>query len=293
MAEVVFLHAGVADERSWPGPGLAYRRTGAVDPVEELFATLDAHDIERPTLVGNSIGARTAIDAALERPERIDGLFLIAPSVSGAPVPESLPTEVRLLEAAIGEAEAVADLDEVNRLEAHLWLDGPMSSEGRVGGDGRALFLDMNGAALRAPEPMPERDREPAWPRVHELDIRAHVLVGALDLPHVIDRAVAFADRVPRGTVELMCGVAHVPTLERPADVLASLEQFLAADAIDEHRAEAPQPLSGSLPAPPGGPSAWVLAGEASAGPAGGAFPPPPNGGRPGRLGLGPEPAGR
>lgn len=228
MAEVVFLHAGVADERSWPGPGLAYRRTGAVDPVEELFAALDAHDLVRPTLVGHSIGARTAIDAALEHPGRVEGLFLIAPSVSGAPVPESLPTEVRLLEEAIGEAEAVADLDEVNRLEAHLWLDGPMSSEGRVGGDGRALFLDMNGAALRAPEPMPERDREPAWPRLHELDIRTHVLVGELDVPHIIDRAYALADKIPGGTVELMSGVAHLPTLERPADVLASLERFLS-----------------------------------------------------------------
>jgi len=34
-----------------------------------------------------------------------------------------------------------------------MWLDGPSAAEGRVGGPARELFLDMNGRALRAPDP--------------------------------------------------------------------------------------------------------------------------------------------
>ena len=47
-------------------------------------------------------------------------------------------------------ARNAGDLDTVNRLEAHLWLDGPATQEGRVGGTARSLFLDMNNRALRA-----------------------------------------------------------------------------------------------------------------------------------------------
>lgn len=47
-------------------------------------------------------------------------------------------------------AENAADLDTVNRLEAHLWIDGPATQEGRVGGAARPLFLDMNNRALRS-----------------------------------------------------------------------------------------------------------------------------------------------
>jgi hypothetical protein len=58
-------------------------------------------------------------------------------------------------------AEQAADFDALDDLEARLWLDGPTAPEGRVGGDLRALFLEMNGRALRAahpgdPRPHPE-----------------------------------------------------------------------------------------------------------------------------------------
>lgn len=40
-------------------------------------------------------------------------------------------------------------LEEVNRLETWLWLDGPSEPEDRVGGEARALALDMNAIILR------------------------------------------------------------------------------------------------------------------------------------------------
>src|SRR3546814_14122398 len=54
------------------------------------------------------------------------------------------------------EAEEEEDLDRINLLEAWMWLDGPDSAEGRVGGARRGLFLTMNATALRAPDPGPE-----------------------------------------------------------------------------------------------------------------------------------------
>ena len=56
------------------------------------------------------------------------------------------------LERRYDAAYEAKDLDELNRLEAEIWLDGPFHP-GRVEGPARDLFLDMNRIALEAPEP--------------------------------------------------------------------------------------------------------------------------------------------
>ncbi len=46
----------------------------------DLGAVLDALDIERPLLIGVSMGAHTALRFALEHPERVQGLLLVTPA---------------------------------------------------------------------------------------------------------------------------------------------------------------------------------------------------------------------
>ena len=225
MTALVFLHAGVADARSWPGPGTAYDRTDELDPVDELLAHLPDGPV---ALVGNSQGGRIAIEAALEHPGRFEALFLLAPAVAGAPGAEPLPDWLVPLSDAIDAAEEAGDLDEVNRLEAWLWLDGPSSPEGRVGGAARELFLAMNGALLRRGTEPPWRERPAAWDRLERLDLPVHVLVGDLDLPHVQDRCRTIAARVPGATRTVWEGVAHLPTLERPDEVVGWVTSALA-----------------------------------------------------------------
>ena len=166
---VVFLHAAVADRRMWHHQlaalasryhVIAFDRRGfgetpAVDEAysqtTDLFAVLD-HLVERGrpvVLVGCSQGGSIAIDAALASPDRVAGLILIAPSVSGTPT--ATPHEaVRHLLDAIDWAEKSGDLDQVNQLEAALWLNGPLADQGRVKEPARELFLAMNGIALAA-----------------------------------------------------------------------------------------------------------------------------------------------
>ena len=63
-------------------------------------------------------------------------------------------------------AEASADVDRINALEAHAWLDGPLAPEGRVSGAARELFLDMNELALRAEQRGTEISPPSAYERV-------------------------------------------------------------------------------------------------------------------------------
>src|SRR5437764_1346998 len=106
-------------------------------------AVVEREKAERVWLVGASAGGGLALDAALLMPERVAGLVLLGPAVSGAPEAELDETEQRfdaLFEAAI----EAGDDAEVNRLDMWFWLDGPNSPEGRVGGAARDLALEMN-----------------------------------------------------------------------------------------------------------------------------------------------------
>ena len=232
---VALLHAGVADRRVWRdvapelhalgadvltldrrGFGETPAGEGDFRHVDDLLEMLDG-----PTwLVGNSMGGALALDAALVAPEQVAGLVLIAPAVSGAPEGslESLDPDTARIIQAIMAADAAGDLDAVNRHEAHLWLDGPSSPEGRVGGDARELALDMNAIALRsgAPEDAGSSGVD-AWSRLEEIRVPATIAWGELDEPdaavvgHELERRL----RDARPAVVLP-GVAHLPSLERP-----------------------------------------------------------------------------
>lgn len=244
---VVFLHANVGDRRMWDAQvaalaagsmTVAYDRRGfgetRAEPgrhsaIDDLMAVLDATTEGRPAiLVGCSQGGRIAIDATLRYPASVRGLVLISPTVTGAPEP-ALPPEVAPLLAQQKEAEAAGDLDRVAAIKARLWLDGPLAPEGRVSGAARALFLDMNGIALGAPPAGPDTDVPPdAFRRLGEIAVPTLVICGEHDFPHIRERCRQAAALMPQGSYQPLPGAAHVPSLDRPAEVTALLADFTA-----------------------------------------------------------------
>lgn len=230
---VVLLHAGVTDRRSWLSTiaeltefrTIAYDRRGFGSTVFEpephswtgdLEAVLNTCNIERCVLAGNSQGGRIAIDFALANPARVAGLFLLGTAVTGAPTQEPIEESARWLVAAIDDAEHAGNLDEVNRLDAHLWLDGPNASEGRVGGAVRELFLEMNGRALRASDTGDARQSESAWGRLSTLRIPVTIAVGTADLQHIRERSAVLASQIPASDFVEFAGLGHIPQLEEP-----------------------------------------------------------------------------
>jgi pimeloyl-ACP methyl ester carboxylesterase len=111
------------------------------------------------------------VDLALACPARVAGLALIGAAVRGAPYPEVTEGPTAELDGLIEAADAAGDDDEVERLEAWLWLDGPSAEEGRVGGSARELFLDMSGRAHRAEDPGDQAEMSPAWNRLREITV--------------------------------------------------------------------------------------------------------------------------
>lgn len=235
---VVLLHAGVTDRRSWNAvaealqphiPVVTYDMRGygetsgatyGFSHLDDLKAVLDRVATGPVWLVGSSMGGEVAIDAALAMPERIAGLVLLAPSVSGAPEPSTFDADTEQLVHLWEAAQTSGELDELNRIEMRLWLDGPSAPEGRVSGPARELALQMNAIALKneIPEESGKSGLE-AWSRLEEISVPVTVAWGDLDLPFVVARSKELADWLPSSRFHVFEGMAHLPYLEHPAAV--------------------------------------------------------------------------
>lgn len=247
---IVALHAGVADRRAWTECATAWAARGwrvvvydrrgfgdseweaaTHDHVDDLVAVLDDRGIGQAVLVGNSMGGALAIDAALAHPDRVRALVLVASAVTGTPPVEYVTTEAeQRLEAAVGAADEAGDLEEVNRLECHYWLDGPDRPEGRVGGEARRRFLDMNGRALAAPPTGTSAARPDAWSRLGDITVPALVVAGALDERIAAVFAARLAADLPDARSIELADSAHLPPLDAPdrfSDVVAEFVERL------------------------------------------------------------------
>jgi pimeloyl-ACP methyl ester carboxylesterase len=242
---IIMLHEGVADRRSWRavvetisdraiavtydrrGFGETQSSTAEFSHVDDLLTIAETVSADPVWLAGTSAGGGIALDAAVVAPERVAGLLLLAPAVSGAPEP-TLDAGTARFDRLIEEADARGDLDEVNRLETWLWLDGPAQPEGRVFDKTRALVLEMNAIALRSG--MPEgagKSGVDAWSRLAQLRVPVTVGCGDLDAPFLVERCKELVRRLPKATHRTIDGVAHLSELERPATVCALLDDLL------------------------------------------------------------------
>jgi pimeloyl-ACP methyl ester carboxylesterase len=182
--------------------------------------------VERAVIVACSMGGQTAIDLTLAHQDRVSALLLIGAAIRGAPYPDLQQGPTAELNARIEAAEAAEDVDEVGRLEAWMWLDGPSAPEGRVSGPVRELFLEMNDRALRAEDPGDQADIPPAWPRLGEIAVPTLVLLGRLDAEEILAIDEQAAGLIPGARLQWLDGVAHVPHLENDPVTLDEIAAF-------------------------------------------------------------------
>jgi len=124
----VVLLTGGADIRNWTfvAPLLAKhykvvsfdgRGTGKspspledVNPIEDLLSLLDHLEINQATLIGHSMGGQIATEFALNYPERVSKLVLIAPGLSGFSYSKEFEENIKKIH------EAAPDIDKMVEL---------------------------------------------------------------------------------------------------------------------------------------------------------------------------------
>jgi 4,5:9,10-diseco-3-hydroxy-5,9,17-trioxoandrosta-1(10),2-diene-4-oate hydrolase len=220
-----------------PGYGRSSKGVNADDPFGDLAATmlglLDALDIPRAHVVGNSLGGACALRMALEAPARIGRLVLMGPG--GIGISQGAPTVglKRLLGYYAGEGPT---LDKLRTFICEdLVFDGSAISEAVL----RERFessIDPEVVAnppLRAPKDLEAFKRLDFLldPRLPTLANPTLVLWGAEDRVNPTAGALALQARLPACDVYLFSKTGHWVQWERAAEFNAVVAAFVGTDA--------------------------------------------------------------
>jgi 3-oxoadipate enol-lactonase len=246
---LLLLHAGVADRRMWDGgvwhtltaqrdvvrvdlPGFgesAERPAGSLTPWRDVAEVLDRLGIPRAHLVGASFGAGVAVELALADPGRVASLLLAAPG--GSLIPAMTP-QLRAFAHAENAALDAGELDAAVEANLLTWVDGPDRSPDRVSRDVRDRVGAMQRLAFELTadwDDVEEEDLDPAaLERLAEVDVPTLVLTGGLDLDAIAEAADAVVGGVRRSRRVDWPDVAHLPSMERPADFAELVLDWLA-----------------------------------------------------------------
>ncbi|MFN8544116.1 MAG: alpha/beta fold hydrolase [Candidatus Binatia bacterium] len=199
-----------------------------------LTAFLDAVGVDRADLVGNSMGGRIAIEAALRMPERVDRLVLLAPSLAFKRFRAFTPI-VRLLLAEMGAIPMMAPrplVQAVLRLMfarperlRDAWYDAAADEFARVFAtpSGRVAFF----SAARQIYLEEAHGEHGFWARLPALSRPALFLWGDRDnlVPCQFARHVEAVLPHARSLVLEDCG--HVPQFEHPERTHRLVRDFL------------------------------------------------------------------
>lgn len=229
---VLMLHAGIADSRMWqpqfeglgqqhfclapdlrgygqsPLPDIPFSYLADIERVLEHF------EINRCWLVGASFGSSLAVKFCLKHPERVAGMVLIAPTLDGfkpSPLIENFWQQ---------ESELLArgDLAAATELNLKLWFDGPARSTDQVDAGLRQQVGVMQLAALEQPEPARVELLDESVADLHEyaaIEQKTVLIVGAEDVPAVLDHAQALLGILPHARLERLSRAGHMVSMER------------------------------------------------------------------------------
>lgn len=236
LAETV---ATVAWDR--PAFGLTERVTewsgenpyGPEAQIGQVEIALDAAGIDRAVLVGHSAGGAIALGAALDDPERIAGLVLIAPAVyrgGGAPgwsrwalytpqLDRIGPLLMRQLGAGPGENLLRSAYADPARLRPEVLAAYRQAT--RVQDWDRALW-----ELVRA-------SREPDLvARLGDVDVPVLVVSGLEDAIVPIEQTRRLADALPNARLLELPDCGHVPQEECPDPLLEAIDAWWAAHFV-------------------------------------------------------------
>jgi pimeloyl-ACP methyl ester carboxylesterase len=245
---VLLVHAGICDARMWDRQWDTFARAHRVircdlrgfgempmpsapfSNARDLADLIEALDAGPVAAVGVSMGALAVLDLTLGRPDLVSALVVV-----GATLPDhDWSAEVAEFDAAELAAFEAGDLDAAVELNLRMWVDGPRRGPGEVDPDVRAKVAEMQRRAFElqldaGEDVVDERLVPDLGERLGEIAVPTLVAVGELDCDDMLAIAARLAVEIPGARHERLPGVAHVPSMERPAEFDELVLGFLAS----------------------------------------------------------------
>ena len=256
LAPVVFLHGGGPGAGSWSNFGTSlpvfaqHRRTLLVDQpgfghsekpeftdhffsysANALTALLDELGLQRVHLVGNSLGGGTAVRFALDHPDRVERMALMAPGGLNLNLFAPEPTEgvKRLYEFGGGDGPSRDKLKRFLRTMVHdrsLITDELLEQRYRIASDPESLRAMMSmGMSFANPD---FAERGMLWREAHRLPHEVLLVWGREDRVNPLDGALAALKLIPKARLHVFGECGHWAQLEKFEEFNRLVTEFLA-----------------------------------------------------------------
>jgi pimeloyl-ACP methyl ester carboxylesterase len=242
---LTLVHAGVAHLRMWDQQVAAWRdrfrivrydergfgRTLTEDVpysnAEDLLRVLDHVGVDKTHLLGTSRGGSIVTDFTLQHPDRVRSLILVAAGLSGYDVEDD--PRLLALWPEMERLETAKEWDALVELETQVWTDGPGQPADRVDPEIRRQMIQWNLENYRAEQIANQVQRmdPPAAQRLNEISVPTLLIWGALDESPVAESGAKMAAEVRGARSHVFEDVAHMVSLERPAEFNRLVGDFL------------------------------------------------------------------
>jgi 3-oxoadipate enol-lactonase len=246
---VTLIHPGLWDMRTWdrefatlvdsgyrvlrydvrgyggssrPETGVSYSH------VRDLHELLEAEDVTQTAIVGCSMGGGIDLDYALEHPERVWGIVLVASGLAGLESTEEEEDWWAERGAPIEAAIEAGDFERAQELRLAIWA--PLGTHDERGARIRDIAFD-NLHELTMDESSAEQLDPPAAHRLGEIDVPTLVLAAEFDPPDMLRVSDFLAMEIMGSRKVVVEGADHVVNLRQPERFEELLLGFLAETA--------------------------------------------------------------
>lgn len=239
---IILLHGGMLDRRMWDEQFellaktyrvLRYDASAHGDSVlppdvywdhADLRELMNTLEIDRAILVGLSLGGKTAIDLALENPERVEAIVAVSSGLSGYRFTSDFYLEQKDV---MIQAWKAGEFDVVVESFQRCWTDGPYRAPEDVDPEIREKVRSMARNGLE--HAMEGRMIDPpAIDRLGELKLPMLVVVGELDMPGIREIADMVVAANPNAEFVAIPDVAHMVNMEAPDRFNELLLEYLS-----------------------------------------------------------------
>ncbi len=241
---LIMIHGGLLTKEMWDGHferfarkfrvvrydarnhGLSKSEPAQFAHFEDLNKLMDHLGIDKAVIMGLSMGGYIASDIALKYPDKVSGLILVAPGLSGYKFhgPESDAHRERF-----NTAVKTGDIDSIIDAFMEAWVYGPKRKAEDLDIGLREKIRTM---ARRTLETWNDQTKElvanpPAIERLNEIKAPTLAIVGNLDMPNILEIVDLYEKNVPDFRKVIIPGVAHMVNLEKPVEFNRVVEEFL------------------------------------------------------------------